>query len=77
MVCLDLRIIVLNEISQIQVTNIVVSLMFGIERKTKQNSNKTRTWQEEGLLFGKREEKQVSTREGECNKKALCSRIFH
>ena len=53
MVCLELRIIVLNEIGQTQVTNTVFSLMFGIERKTRQNNNKTRTWQEEGLLFEK------------------------
>ena len=55
MVCLELRIIVLNEIGQTQVTNTVFSLMFGIERKnkTKQNNNKTRKRQEEGLLFRK------------------------
>ena len=53
MVCLELRIIVLNEIGQAEVTNMVFALMFGIERKTRQNYNKTRTWSEGGLLFGK------------------------
>ena len=53
MVCLELRIIVLNEIGQTQVTNTVFSLMFGIERKKTQNNNKTRNRQEEGLLFRK------------------------